>query len=175
MRNYQFVEPELRSDKLYKAMLASPYNSFDVEQEKIPPLVLQLANNDCSDKDRVLLAMRHSSYNIIYASEELQQDPEVVAWAAAPRELHNITTHEVKQLLAAYDYYCMCLKFHNVHEAAYEELVKKWMMNGSGDSGREVRLDLESGKYTTMCQRKFNAFWLVGKGARQLLWPQIMQ
>ena len=104
MYNWQYVPEDLRGDEaLYRAMLASPWNAPEAVQAKIPPLVLQLGGeDDCKNKDRVLAAVKHSSFNIIYVHEDLHGNPEVVAWAGAPREVTAITAEEAAHFDAEY-------------------------------------------------------------------------
>ena len=60
INNWEFVQPDLRTDEIYYDMLRSRWNAPDTQQETIPPLVLQLGGA-VENKERVLAAVQHSS------------------------------------------------------------------------------------------------------------------
>jgi hypothetical protein len=99
LENWEFVPESMRSDKIFDRMLASPWNGTAAIPARIPPLVLQLGpREDCDNNARVLAAVKHSGYNLQFASPRLQADATVVAWAAATEEVKQVTVKDVQMI-----------------------------------------------------------------------------
>jgi hypothetical protein len=99
LQNWEFVPESMRSDKIFNAMLASPWNAPEATTAHIPPLVLQLGpREDCDNNARVLAAAKHSGYNLQFASPRLRADASVVAWAAATEEVKQVKVEDVRQI-----------------------------------------------------------------------------
>ena len=99
LENWEFVPESMRSDKIFDAMLASPWNAPGATPARIPPLVLQLGpREDCDNDARVLAAVRHSGYNLQFASVRLRADATVVAWAAATEDVKQVTVQDASDI-----------------------------------------------------------------------------
>lgn len=99
LENWEFVPDSMRSDKIFDAMLASPWNAPAATPARIPPLVLQLGpREDCDNDARVLAAVRHSGYNLQFASVRLRADATVVAWAAAIEDVKQVTVRDARDI-----------------------------------------------------------------------------
>ena len=107
LQNWEFVPESMRSDKIFDATLASPWNAPEATTAHIPPLVLQLGpREDCDNKARVLAAAKHSGYNLQFASPRLRADASVVAWAAATEEVKEVTVKDAREI----NMYCQSLR-----------------------------------------------------------------
>lgn len=99
LENWEFVPESMRSDKIFDRMLASPWNAAAAMPAPIPPLVLQLGpRKDCDNDARVLAAVRHSGYNLQFASPRLRADATVVAWAAATEDVKQVTVQDARDI-----------------------------------------------------------------------------
>jgi len=99
MENWAYVPPHMQSDEIFYAMLRSPFNAPNTTACPIPPLVLQLgAKEDCDDTERVFAAVKHSGYNLQFASKRLRADAMVVAWAAATQEVKKVTLENARDI-----------------------------------------------------------------------------
>ena len=99
LENWQFVPESMRSDKIFMGMLASPWNTAAATHAPIPPLVLQLGpRKDCENDAKVLAAVRHSGYNLQFASARLRADATVVMWAAATEHVKQVTVRDAREI-----------------------------------------------------------------------------
>ena len=99
LENWEFVPESMRSDKIFDRMLVSPWNATAAIPARIPPLVLQLGpRKDCDNDARVLAAVRHSGYNLQFASARLRADASVVAWAAATEDVKQVTVQDARDI-----------------------------------------------------------------------------
>ena len=99
LENWEFVPESMRSDKIFNAMLASPFNATAAMPARIPPLVLQLGpREDCDNDARVLAAVKHSGYNLQFASARLRADATVVMWAAAAEDVKQVTVQDATDI-----------------------------------------------------------------------------
>ena len=99
LENWEFVPHSMRSDKIFDAMLATPWNAPAATPARIPPLVLQLGPREDRDNDaRVLAAVRHSGSNLQFASVRLRADATAVAWAAATEDVKQVTVRDARDI-----------------------------------------------------------------------------
>jgi hypothetical protein len=99
LKNWEKVPDSMRSEEIFDAMLASPWNAPGVTPARIPPLVLQLGpKEDCDNDARVKKAVIHSGYNLQFASARLRADPAMVMWAAATEEVKKITMDDAREI-----------------------------------------------------------------------------
>lgn len=172
LENWAFVPESMRSDKIFDAMLKSPWNAPGVTPARIPPLVLQLGpRKDCDNDARVLAAVKHSGYNLQFASPRLRADLTVVAWAVATEEVKKITMNDAREIC----FWCE----HVLNQGPPPHTAtphKEWRETCKQRLWAMIsRLSLESSRGSIEGQHvpdwKAAAYFLVPYGMRERLWP----
>jgi hypothetical protein len=174
LANWEFVPESMRSGKIFDAMLASPWNAAHVAPEPIPPLVLQLgAPQDRDDDARVLAAVRHSGYNLCFASARARASFAVVAWAAAAADVRAITDADARTIHELHE--------HILHrELPAHSTPRAWEQQCAQDA-RRWQLDCKHAHArgeTTGCasigfvhKHKVGVFFGIPTAVRRMLWP----
>lgn len=175
LANWEFVPASKRSDKIFDAMLASPWNAAHVAPEPIPPLVLQLgAPQDRDDDARVLAAVRHSGYNLCFASARARAIPAVVAWAAAAADVKAVTNDDARTILQLHEHILhRQLPAHSTPRAWEQQCAqdaRRWQV----DCGQAGALGATTGCASIGFVHKYKVgvFFGIPTAVRGMLWPQ---
>lgn len=173
LENWEYVPKSKRSDKIFKAMLASPWNAPGATPAPIPPLVLQLGpREDCDNDERVLPAVKHSGCNLHFASERLRADATVVAWAAATEEVKKITMDDAREICLFCEDVLNSESQMGVNAKPYKQLRETCkqrlsaMMSGLSIGNSRCRFER-----LPVPEFKVAAYFLVPYGMRERLWP----
>ena len=172
--NWEFVPESMRSDKIFDAMLASPWNAAHVAPEPIPPLVLQLgAPQDRDDDARVLAAVRHSGYNLCFASARARASPAVVAWAAAATEVKAITDADARTMHQLHEHILhRQLPAHSTPRAWEQQCAqdaRRWQLDCKHADARGETTGCASIGFVD--KHKVGVFFGIPTAVRRMLWP----
>lgn len=200
MQNWKDVPRDMQSMHVFESMLKSPWNSADATHARIPPLVLQIGpKEDRDDLERVLLAVRHSGYNLQFASKRARANAAIVAWAAATEEVRRVSKHDAT-LLAAWEHWFlnrpvpkglfgvssnrpMLEAFkRSLQDAAGNISVDLWKAYNAELFEKAVRIhspnssDCGKGLETMCCPSRVCSraptFFRVPRRVREMLWPE---
>jgi len=170
LQNWECVPESMRSDEIFDAMLASPYNAPEATPARIPPLVLQLGpSKDCDNDEKVKKAVKHSGYNLQFASARLRADPTVVAWAAATEEVKKITMEDAREICLFCEHVLNQGQQPHVKWTTHKELKKKQLSAWISQlSVANSRCSIEG---LPVSGWKAAAYFLVPYAMRDRLWP----
>jgi hypothetical protein len=174
LANWEFVPEDKRSSRIFDAMLASPWNAAHVAPEPIPPLVLQLgAPQDRDDDARVLAAVRHSGYNLRFASARARAIPAIVAWAAAAADVRAITDADARTIDQLHEHIlhrkCPAHSTPRAWEQQCAEDARRWQLDCKHANARGEATGCASIGFVH--KHKVGVFSGIPIAVRRMLWP----